>query len=149
MRRRLSSGLTPFYKFGLPGLWFASATYSLADYISSWSDSTLPNNFVPICILFVFGGALFVWKFGPLKRIYLDGDCLSVSNYRREILIPFANIQDVREANWLTNSPRRIIVTLKSQSCFGTKIQFAPEFFSTPMVISELKDRATRGQASR
>jgi len=142
MRRRLSSGLTPFYKFGLPGLWFACAIYSVADYLWSWSDPTLPNNFVSICILYILGGALFVWKFGPLKRIYLDGDFLHVSNYTKEILVPIANIHDVREGSWLTNSPRRIVVTLKSPSQFGKQIQFAPAFFSTTRIITELKARA-------
>jgi len=82
-----------------------------------------------------------LWKFGPLKRVYMDSEFLYVSNYTREVQIPIANIHDVREASFLTNSPRRIVVTLKSPSLFGTKIQFAPGFFSATKVVSELKSR--------
>ncbi len=141
MRIRLSSGLTPIYKFGLPGLWVSCAIYSIVDYVRSWSDTTLPNTFVPILLLYLVGGAVFFWKFGPLKRVHLNTEFLYVSNYLREIRIPFTNVADIREANWLTNSPRRIVVTLKSSSTFGSRIQFAPAFFSTTRIVSELRDR--------
>lgn len=141
MRRRLSSGLTPFYKFGLPAIWFACATYSIVDYLRSWSDPALPNNFISICLLYLFGGVLFLWKFGPLERVHIDGEFLYVSNYFKEVQIPIVDVKDVREASLLTNSPRRIVLTLKSPSPMGDRIQFAPPFFSTTRIVSELKNQ--------
>jgi hypothetical protein len=141
MGRRLSSWLTPFYKFGLPGLWLGCGAYSILDYLWSWNDPTLPNNFLPICFLYAFGAALFLWKLGPLKRVEYDGELLYISNYFQEIQLSLKEVDDVHEAGFLTNSPRRIVLVLKTPTLFGKKIEFAPSIFTVKEIVRELNEQ--------
>lgn len=97
-----------------------------------------PSKFLGICVFWLIGGALFFWKFGRLKRVSIEGEQLYVSNYLKEIQLKTNEIEDIREANFWINSPRKIIISLKSRSDFGKVIEFTPKVYSGPLVIDEL-----------
>lgn len=65
-----------------------------------------------------------LWLAWGLKWVAIDApnDQLYVSNYRKEIAIPFSEIADVTE--FILSDPRRITVRLRNETGFGKKIVF-------------------------
>jgi hypothetical protein len=83
----LSSAWTFYAKFVFPAVWipgFGSGTILLD------RNNGLPPLFLVIWIL---GSAFILWANAGLKRVRTDGRQLLVSNYIREIHIPFGAIK--------------------------------------------------------
>jgi hypothetical protein len=79
-----------------------------------------------------------------LKRVRLDGQCLYVSNYLREISIPLANVRDVTENRWVNFHP--ITIYFQNTTEFGDKIVFMPKpryfdfrFWRSYPIVAELR----------
>jgi hypothetical protein len=83
--------------------------------------------------------ALIVLLTLQLKRVGVDDKCLHVSNYRKEICIPFGNIADVTKS-WLTFQPggRMVTVHLRTPTEFGSKIRFWPNSVTVADEIKQL-----------
>lgn len=141
MNRKLSSNLTPVYKFCFPGLWVSCALYSLTDYILNWGDSTL-QRFFAICLFWVGGGFLMFFSFGRLKSVYMEGDALYVSNFLKQIRIPFDHIETVKESDFWTSKISKVVLILTSTTPLGKRIEFSPAF-SAKKIVNELKSHAT------
>ena len=119
--RRISSAFTFPYKYLLPigyVLGFLSflvwgLPFPTGDRVAMW-----------VFPLAVAAAVLTTIGFWPIKRVLIDENSklLYVSNYRREIAIPFSEIADVTEFKW--NDPRRITIHLRNESEFGKKIVF-------------------------
>ena len=84
----------------------------------------------PIWILFPLGwliaASYLVWFARRLKNVSIDDDFIYVSGFRKQIQIPLAHIEGVKENFWA--SPKLITLTLNHPSEFGTKIVFVPDF---------------------
>jgi hypothetical protein len=129
MERTLSVRHTGILKFVLPPLWIGLAGYAI------WQVWARPeqafNREVPGTVLIWLLSALFaaslVVLFAfviPLKRVRLIDDGLRVSNYRREVTIPFRDIARVRQ-NWLPTF-RLITVDLRTDTPLGRRFIFMP-----------------------
>ncbi len=110
-----------------------------------WEWLTLPGgakspfaDFNPLILLFpILGGTFAFWMLGGLKRVFLKGDSLLVSNYLKEVEIPLSDVEHVSGPE--NSSHRRIAIHLRSPSAFGNKIVFMPPLFGAREVADELK----------
>ena len=121
--RRISSLLTFPYKFGFPALFGVVILNMLI-----WQKWTLSSSDGFILIVAFLMPIAFLsvtfWMFGPVKKVLLDekNQRLYVSNFRKEISIPFSEIASVSE--FIFSDPARITIRLRSPSEFGQKIVF-------------------------
>jgi hypothetical protein len=97
---------------------------------------------------------LFAWLLGiatfsyigfRLKRVRIDDEHLLISNYVREIRIPFRDLEEVTENRWWNHHP--VTLHLRSESVFGTKIVFMPKmrllgFWTSHPIVKELRQLA-------
>lgn len=126
MRRRLSAGSTPFYKFILPALWLVvsmGVTFVFTGHASGLALWSLILLVPPVIML---------WSFAPLKYVAMDESFLYVSNYRRQIQIPFSEITEVRERTGSRNTVRDVTLHLASPTEFGNEIRFIPRMILWP-----------------
>lgn len=140
-KRRLSAVGTFFFKFGFPVIW-----------VVMWGFAAFliyPDVFfVPILVMGILGFLLLFACGAALKKVYLEGDKLIVSNYFKTIEIPVSEINQVKE-NYMV-SPKLIWIHLKSPTPFGRKIKFMPiiylkDFFcqfSSHSLVKELRELA-------
>jgi hypothetical protein len=147
--RTLSSAWTFWSKFVFPPVWilgFGAGTILL------WlgSQNVGINATPPPQTKFVFlgvwiaGAALILWVSAGLKRVRMDERQVYVSNYFREIHIPFGAIADVRQNRWLNSRP--ITIYFRDATEFGDKATFMPkqriQFWRIDPVVEELKQLA-------
>lgn len=141
--RTLSSGWTPWMKFIVPVVWilgFGSGSAAL------WSVAA--KDAIPALLGFfaawIAGTAFILWATVGLKRIRADDRQLYVSNYRREISVPFGAIADVKQNRWLSTKP--ITIHFKDRTEFGDQVTFMPKqrfkFWSDGPTVGELRKLA-------
>ncbi len=147
----LSSAWTFSAKFVFPVLWISG--FGLGT-VSLWLDAFhgRNNELPPSVMKFVFLG---VWIIGSafilracagLKRVRVDERQLFVSNYLREICIPFSAVRDVRQNRWLNMRP--ITIYFRDVTEFGDRATFMPKrriairFWRVDPVVDELKQLA-------
>ena len=122
--RRISSLWTPINKFVVPplGILFIVRLY----WEEPWSDFQATDSLAKYMFMVVpfLALAFNVWWGWSAKWVAIDeaGGRLYVSNYLREISIPFSHIDNVTESWW--SEPRRIKIYLREPSEFGDKIVF-------------------------
>src|SRR5688572_15644619 len=116
MQGTLSARHTPLLKFVLPPIWIGIVGYAVWQL---WSNpdvllegeagaAALALRWLLLAVAAASVVALFAFVV-PLKRVQLTPDGLRVSNYRREVTVPFRAIARVRQ-NWL---PTFRLVTLE------------------------------------
>ena len=120
--RRISSMLTALYKFVLPVLFVAGFFNVVIWRISNpvfFVGLPLAAFLIPLVSL-----SFILWNYGPAKKVLIDetNKRLYVSNYRKEIAIPFSEIASVSE--FMLSDPTRVTIRLHSPSEFGQKIVF-------------------------
>jgi hypothetical protein len=150
--RTLSSAWTLWAKFVFPVLVLG---FGLGTTILLWSDGLVDRNgaIPPPQVKFVFlsvwvlGMTFILWTSAGLKRVRMDERQLHVSNYVREIDVPFSAIIDVRQNRWLNSRP--ITIYFREPTEFGDKATFMPErriqfwqFLRLDPVVNELKQLA-------
>lgn len=123
--RRISSRWTAFYKFVFPVL-FAIGCVNVFFLIGPpWAIRGLNSaqDWFVYVIPFLFVGFT-VWLGWGLRRVTIGAPNrqLYVSNYRKEISIPFSEIANVTEFRF--SDPRRITIHLHNETEFGKKIVF-------------------------
>lgn len=145
----LSSAWTFSAKFVFPVLWISG--FGLLT-ISVWSDAFGRSNELPISLKFVFlgvwitGSAFILWACAGLKRVRVDERQLFVSNYLREICIPFSAVRDVGQNRWLNIRP--VTIYFRDATEFGDRATFMPKqritlrFWRVDPVVDELKQLA-------
>jgi len=121
--RRISSLLTFPYKFVLPAFFVVGFLNMLI--WGKWYPGDQPG-FPPMAVYLISLPflLLILWNYCPAKRVFLDqqNQRLYVSNYRKEIAIPFSEIASVNE--FILSDPTRITIGLREPSEFGQKIVF-------------------------
>lgn len=75
---------------------------------------------------FVVSLAISVWMSYQIKRVYIYGDHLLISDYKKEIAVPLSDIYDVTEMRWM--QPYWITITFRRPTEFGDSILFIPPF---------------------
>lgn len=84
------------------------------------------------------------WLSAGLKVVDADDKALYITNYLKEISVPFSNVRDVRELR-LRGHP--VTIHFKEKTEFGGKITFLPkmrffDFARSHPVVAELKQLA-------
>jgi len=147
----LSSAWTFFYKFVFPALWipsFGSGTIALWLDALHGRNNALPSSAMKFVFLgvWIVGSAFILWSCAGLKRVHADGQLLFVSNYLREICIPFSSVRDVKQNRWLNIGP--ITIYFGDDTEFGDRATFMPKrriavrFWRVDPVVDELKQLA-------
>lgn len=96
--------------------------------------------------IWIFGSTFIFWASAGLKRVRMDERQLYVSNYAKEISIPFGAIVDVKQNRWLNSRP--ITVYFRDSTEFGDRASFMPkrririQFWRVDPVVDELKKLA-------
>jgi hypothetical protein len=83
------------------------------------------------------------WYYVRLKKVSIDSDGLVISNYTRELRVPWRDIVKVTGSRW--EKTHHVTVTFDRDTSFGTSIIFMPKFrFLWPgqehPVAQELRD---------
>ena len=154
--RTISSRRTPFARFAwmLWGGGFGGGTVGL--WLGSFAANPPPAPMKWIFLaLSVLGTASFWWLLGSVKKVRLDQTSLHVSDYRRQIAVPLAEIESVSENWWMSHHP--VTIHLRHDTPFGRRITFIPTFrlfpfWRTHPIVNELRKlarEAAPGAAAR
>ncbi|MBX3290767.1 MAG: hypothetical protein KF855_15740 [Acidobacteria bacterium] len=123
---RLSSSITFIHKFISP---FVSLL-AIVIMIRFVHGATL-RQFPPFYMLILFvafagGMAMTAWLSYKIKKVFVEGDYLIVSDYKKEIAVPLSDIYDVTEMRWM--QPYWITISFRKTTEFGDSILFVPPF---------------------
>ena len=118
MPRVISSAQTFFTKFILPFVIVAVLAFGLR----LAGNSVVPI-FFPVGVLVAVS---VYWYYIRLKKVAIDSDGLVISNYMREVRVPWRQIVDVSGSRWVNT--RQVTVTFDRDIGFGTSIIFMPKF---------------------
>ncbi len=117
---QLSTRFTFTHKVILPVAWMAFFGVGTAILLVQGSPDR--QRVLAFVVALALGGFIF-WNWGiPLKRVIATDAGLRVSNFRREALVPYAQIATVRESK-IVNT---ITVELNAPSSWGTRFVFRP-----------------------
>ena len=146
-KRQLSSKQTLILKIILPVFFITSLTgTAVMLFFNSRTGENLPV-LMMFLVLIAFGTVAMYLTVMKYKKVAVDDRFLYVSNYRKEIMIPLSNIDDVTEIKWVRTRP--ITIHLKTDSEFGRKIVFTPKFsgfrvFASNPIVAELKESGNK-----
>ena len=148
--RTISSTFTFMYKFLMPAFAILATTpVTVCLFLDKMrgANNQPPPEFVKWMALALSIAAFASVLFIParLKRVQIQADCLSVSNYVQEILVPFKGIRDITTYRWIRGNP--VAIHLREPTIFGDKIIFMPRFsllnWGQPhAIVNELKKLA-------
>ena len=116
MPRVISSAQTFITKFILPLLVVAVLTFGL-----SLAGSRVLPVFLPVGVLAAWS---IYWYYIRLKKVTIDSNGLVISNYVREVRVPWRDILQVSGSRWVNT--HQITVTFDRDIGFGTSIIFMP-----------------------
>ncbi|MGA7993825.1 MAG: hypothetical protein WCA28_02820 [Bradyrhizobium sp.] len=149
-QKTLSSAWTFWMKFIFPPVWILS--FGIIAILLSFGGLNDGGNAMPppqmkfaFLGVWIVGTTLILWFSAGLKRVRMDDRQLYVSNYLREISVPFSEIIDVRQTRWINSRP--ITIYFRDATEFGGKATFMPKwrlqlFWRTDPVVGELKQLA-------
>lgn len=121
-RTRLSSGFTFFSKLVVPTIWISAFALETGLTVVNPSPNGPPALLLAIVTLV---GAVVFWRWSiPLKKVIATDAGLLVSNFRREVLVPYAQISAVRERCFVSNG--LITIELRPGSPLGRSFFFVP-----------------------
>jgi hypothetical protein len=116
--RVISSAQTFINKFILPFVAIAILTYGL---------SRAGGRFLPILApAGVLVAASIYWFYVRLKKVTVDSDGLVISNYIREVRVPWRDVIKVAGNRW--KKTHQVTITFDHDIGFGTSIMFLPRF---------------------
>jgi hypothetical protein len=147
--RTLSSAQTFWMKFVFPTIWISMfGLGTLALFLGAFrgpDNSPPPDDQKWGFLAASVAGTIFVyWGCARLKRVRIEDSAIYVSNYLKEIRIPFDAVADVTENCWINIHP--VTIHLRSASEFGDRITFMPKvrIFSwrSHPVVAELRELA-------
>ncbi len=117
---QLSTRFTFTHKVILPAAWLAFFGVGTAVLLLQHSPDR--QRVLAFVVALVLGGFIF-WNWGfPLKRVIATDDGLLVSNFRRQVLVPYGQVAALRE----TKIVNTVTVDLNAPSIWGTRFVFRP-----------------------
>lgn len=144
--RMLSSKLTFTTKFIVPTIWTVAfgmlTAHAWLGRLHDKTGRTAPE-FMQWLFLFVLviGGAAIWRSCMRLKKVRLSSNDLLISNYRREITVPLANVNKVTLSKFTKGQP--ITIHFKRPTDFGSRVTFMPAttigWKSPEAIVSELR----------
>ena len=146
MGQVISSRLTPFWKFCLPPLWgvgLGLATFTAWFHPESWRDGGSPMERWGSLVMWLVGTPIIISRAMELRRVRREHDGLTISDYRREVRVPFEEIADVT----LHRSRRgavSITVTFLRETPLGRRATFQPRKASADDIIFDLRTLSLR-----
>ena len=140
--RKISTNLTLFWRlfaFAWVSYFLIVGSYSICIFLSS-SDSSFSCGKTLFFIIFGLASSIFVhFVAGSLKNVFLDGDNLIISNFVKQIRVPFSEISHVDNPD--NTSLRRIKIIFHQPSEFGEEIVFSPCIFKRKEISELLKSK--------
>jgi hypothetical protein len=116
--RVISSAQTFITKFILPVVVVAILAYGL-----SRAGSRVLPFLTPVAVLLA---ASIYWFYVRLKKVTVDSDGLVISNYVREVRVPWRDVIKVTGNRW--KKTHHVTITFDRDIGFGTSIVFMPKF---------------------
>lgn len=143
---QLSTRFTFTHKVVLPAVWLAG--FGMGTLVVLLQPAPDRQRVFAFLFALIAGGFMFYsWGF-PLKRVIATEGGLLVSNFRREVLVPYGQICAVRE-NKLVNT---ITVELDVPAAWGSRFVFRPYttrgFVGPHPAAILLSERATAARRS-
>lgn len=147
--RTISSNLTFPVKVALPIAWVAGMA---AITLGSWLGFIHTSDGAPLppelnwlfLAMWGVGTPLVLWVGALLKKVRMDSLYLYISNFRKEIVVPFTNVARVTENP--QNGVHPVTVYFRTRTAFGRKITFLTTFrlstWSPHSVSAEIKTLA-------
>ena len=118
MPRVISSAQTFITKFILPFVVIGVLAFGLR----LAGNGVLPI-FAPVGVLVALS---IYWFYVRLKKVAIDSDGLVISNYVREVRVPWRDVVEVTGNRW--EKTHQVTVTFNRDIGFGTSIVFMPKF---------------------
>jgi hypothetical protein len=116
MPRVISSAQTFTSKFIIPLVLILGIAFALR-------GTGFPPVMVPL--LGILGLTVY-WYLGRFKKVTIDQDGLLISNYLREVRVPWRDVRDVSGSRWVNT--RQVKITFDRDTGFGTSIIFMPKY---------------------
>jgi len=116
--RVISSAQTFITKFILPFVVVGVLTYGI-----SLAGTRVWPLFAPLGVLVV---ASIYWYYVRLKKVAIDSDGLIISNYVREVRIPWQQLIKVTGSRW--EKTHHVTITFDRDIGFGNSVIFMPKF---------------------
>jgi hypothetical protein len=132
-------------KFIVPALWLVAGIAASIWYLrlpaSDRPDPSFPIQWI-VLVWWLIVGIVVLWTAKLIKKVTIDGKDLIVSNYFREVRIPFGNISRVSQSKALREKMVRIDFNIPTP--FGRNIRFVPGMsFTLPWkehpIVAELR----------
>jgi hypothetical protein len=147
----ISSAWTFSAKFIFPVVWISGfGLATIVPWLGGFHDR---NDVLPppqlkfvFLVVWILGSTFILWASAGLKRVRIDERHLQVSNYLREICIPFTAIIDVKQNRWINSRP--VAIYFRDPTEFGDRVTFMPKqrfrimFWRNDPVVDELKQLA-------
>jgi hypothetical protein len=143
--RRISSGMTFFYKRIFPIIWFGFLVLFIAVPLIGGSTSGPPMGFLLAPVIMIFVGYFFMKKllFDLVDEVLDAGDGLVIRNGHLEKRVALSDIMNVSYSQFV--NPPRVTLSLRNPSMFGDQVSFCAPVsfmpFSTSPIIDELIKR--------
>jgi hypothetical protein len=144
--RTISSAQTFVMKFVFPLIWiggFGFGTAMLFRAGDRLGDRPPPPDMKWVFLAGLLVGSLAVYWWGVrLMRVVMTDRELRISNYRREIVVPLSEVDQVTENRWVNLHP--VTVEFVRRTDFGHRIVFMPKvrplaLFSSHPIVAELR----------
>jgi hypothetical protein len=127
--RVISSKQTFMIKFVFPTFWismFGMGTAGLFFGLFRGPNNSTPEPWMKWYFLAIWiTGTVFIWRTcAGLKKVRVEEDIIYVSNYFKEIGVPFNAIREVTENRWINIHP--VTIHFRLTTSFGNHITFIP-----------------------
>jgi hypothetical protein len=125
--RTISSDLTFVWKLVFPTIWITPCVIGtlvlfLGD--SGGNENDSPSKWTAFAIATV--AIVLIWRFCvSLKRVRIGAKVIIISNYIKEIRVPFDEIVNVTENRWFNIHP--VTIYFRNRTAFGHRIIFMPK----------------------
>ena len=146
----LSSRLTPFWKFCFPLLWgvgLGVGTFAAWFHPESWRDGGSSMERWGSLVMWLFGTPLVSWHAMRLRRVRRVHNGLTISNYRREVWVPFEAIGDVTMDRGRKGAVS-ITVTFLCDTALGRQAIFQPRMGWADDIVFDLRTLALRSRSA-
>lgn len=133
-------------KFVSPVVWiggFGFGTALLFRPSDAFGDRPPPPDLKWIFLAGLIAGTVLIYWCGVrLMRVVMTDSALRISNYRREIVVPLSDVDEVTENRWVNVHP--VTVQFIRRTDFGHRVVFMPKrrpfaLFSSHPIVAELR----------
>jgi hypothetical protein len=117
--------VTFFNKIG-PVIWLAATAGALSAVVLKTGRLFIAPAFRPLGVFFLLATVFIFWLSVRLHRVGHSGRDLIVSNYLRQVRIPFDQVEAVEPVWWYYR--RMVRIRLRSSTSFGQVVYYIPKW---------------------